>query len=275
MIYKVEGIIIRSSDYGEGNKILTLYTKEMGKIGVMAKGAKKTKSRLSAVSQLFTYGHFVFYHGGGLGSLTQGDVIDSFRSIHQDIIKTAWAAYLVELLDKLSEEKEANAFLFFLLHTSLKMIEEDKDPEVVARIFELQLLQRIGIKPELNRCSSCRLEQRPFVAFSIREGGLICELCLAHDPHAIILSPAAIRLLRTFAQIDLKRLGKVDVKENTRKQLAIAMKAFMDTYVGVKIKSRNFLDQLSQIADELRPSRNTEREVSHGKRPETEIEDGR
>ncbi len=245
MIYKVEGIIIRSVDYGEGNKIVTIFTKEMGKIGVMAKGAKKTKSRLAAVSQLFSHGYFVFYHGGGLGSLTSGDVIDSFRILHQDIVKTAWAAYIVELLDKVTEEKEPNAFLFYLLHHALSLIGQGKDPEMIARIIELQVLQQVGVKPVLHECAMCHRSDRAVLAFSIKEGGMLCESCLPLDSRAIVLSVTTIRLLRTLAQMDISKLGKVEIKDTTRKQLSVVMRAFIDSYVGVSIKSRNFLDQLN------------------------------
>lgn len=251
MIHKVEGIIIRSVDYGEGNKILTLYTKELGKIGVMAKGAKKTKSRLSAVSQIFSYGYFVFYHGGGLGSLTSGDIIYSFRSIHQDIFKTGWSAYLVELLDKLTEEKNTRPYLFYLLHTALRLIDEGRDPEMVVRIFELQLLQEVGVMPEFNHCVNCKNSSNPFLAFSVKEGGLICEICLSKDPHAIVLSSVTIRLLRTLVAMNIEKLGKVNIKDVTRKQLALVMRSFFDTYVGISIKSRNFLDQL-YLFDQIR-----------------------
>lgn len=245
MIYKTEGIIIRSVDYGEGNKIITIYTKELGKIGVMAKGAKKTKSRLAAVSQLFSHGYFVFYHGGGLGNLTSGDIIDSFRILHQDIMKTAWAAYIVELLDKVTADREANAFLFYLLHSALTLIGQDKDPEIVARIFELQVLQQAGVKPVLDKCVMCHQEDNPGIAFSIKEGGMLCECCLSSDAHAVVLSAATIRLIRTLALMDISKLGKVEIKDTTRKQLAHIMRMFIDSYLGVSIKSRSFLEQLS------------------------------
>lgn len=249
MIHKVEGIIIRTIDYGEGDKILTLYTKEMGKVAVMAKGARKTKSRLSAVSQLFSYGYFVFYHGGGIGSLTSGDIVQSFRRIHENIVKTGWAAYIVELLDKSTEEKSSHPFLFYLLHAALTHMSEDKDPEIVTRIFEMQLLNEIGIKPQLEQCSLCESQNHTFVAFSTREGGFLCDTCLNKDEQAIILSQASVRLLQLFVKLDITKLGRIEVKETTRKQLNNVMRSFIDTYVCVSLKSRNFLDQIALISD--------------------------
>lgn len=247
MIKKVEGIIIRSQDYGEGSKILTLYTKELGKIGIMARGAKKTKSRFSAISQLFSHGYFVLFHNSGLGNLTSGDVVHAFRNLQLDIVKTAWAAYIVELVDKLTEEKKVDTHLFYLLFVALSLINDGKDPEIVSRIFELQLLQRIGVKPVLGPCVLCNQHHNTIVAFSVREGGVVCERCISSVPNTIILSQATVRLLHLLAGMDIEKLGKVEIKAQTRKQLAAVMRSFMDTYIGITIKSLSFLDQLSLL----------------------------
>lgn len=102
---KCEGIVIRQTSYRESDKIVRMYTREFGKIGVVARGAKKTKSRLAAVTQLFTNGYFTFFGGNGLGTLQQGEVIETFSSIQQDIFMTAYATYVCELLDKATEER--------------------------------------------------------------------------------------------------------------------------------------------------------------------------
>lgn len=112
MLVKWEGIVIRSVDYGESSKVVTLFTRENGKLGVMARGAKKTKSRLAAVSQLFSHGYFLCKAGPGAGmpDLSQGDILDSFRDMRQSLTATAYAAYIAELLDRLTHEREPNPF---------------------------------------------------------------------------------------------------------------------------------------------------------------------
>lgn len=105
MLIKSEGIVLRTTDYGETNKIVTLLTREHGKIGVMARGAKKSNSRLSAISQPFLYGTFLIQSSTGLGTLQQGEMIESMRAIREDLFLTAYAAYMTELMDKGTEEK--------------------------------------------------------------------------------------------------------------------------------------------------------------------------
>ena len=116
MLLKAESIVIRTMDYGETNKILTLYTKEFGKIGVMARGAKRPKSRLSSISQLFTYGSYLFQKSPGLGVLNQGEIIDTFRSVRADLTVTSYAVYVLELFDKLTDERVPSTSLFDLLY---------------------------------------------------------------------------------------------------------------------------------------------------------------
>lgn len=125
MLIKSEGIVLRTTDYGETNKIVTLLTREHGKIGVMARGAKKSNSRLSAISQPFLYGTFLIQSSTGLGTLQQGEMIESMRAIREDLFLTAYAAYMTELMDKGTEEKSQTliclSFCFNLCVISTKV----------------------------------------------------------------------------------------------------------------------------------------------------------
>ncbi len=140
VLEKCEGIIIRTTNYGETNKIVTLYTREWGKIGVMARGAKKPSSRLAAVTQPFTYGYFLVQRSSGLGSLQQGEMISSMRSIREDIFLTAYASYIVDLTDKGTDDRKPNPYLFELVYQSLNLVNEGFDAEIIVNIFEMKML---------------------------------------------------------------------------------------------------------------------------------------
>ena len=103
-VSKVEGIVIRTTDYGETNKIVTIFSRELGKVSAMARG-QKPKSRLASVSQLMTHGHFLIQMGSGLGTLQQGEIISTMKEIREDIFLTAYASFIVELTDKATEDK--------------------------------------------------------------------------------------------------------------------------------------------------------------------------
>lgn len=247
---KCEGIVIRTTDYGESNKVVTLYTREWGKFGAMARGAKKPNSRLSAITQLFMHGYFLVQKGTGLGSLQQGEMISSMRSIREDIFLTAYASYIVELTDKSTDDRKTNPFLFELLYQTLHLINEGYDPDVLVNIFELKILNVLGLYPILNQCSVCG-ETNGHFAFSIREGGFICHRCLDKDPYHIKLSPAAAKLLRLFYYFDLSRLGSISVKAETKAELKMVISAYYDEYSGLQLKTKKFLHSLDQFRDLL------------------------
>lgn len=250
MLQKCEGIIIRTTDYSETNKIVTIYTREWGKVGVMARGAKKPNSRLSSITQLFTHGYFLIQKGNGLGSLQQGELITSMRSIGEDIFLTAYASYIVELTDKCTEDRKPNPFHFELLFQTLNYLNEGYDPDVLMHIYEMKMLNVLGLYPTLNQCSVCGSTDGLF-SFSIREGGLICHRCLEKDPYHLKISQATVKLLRLFYFFDLSRLGNISVKPETKAELKKVISTYYDEYSGLHLKTKKFLNSMDQFRNLL------------------------
>ncbi|AKG35739.1 DNA repair protein RecO [Paenibacillus durus] len=248
MLHRVEGIVIRSMDYGEGNAIITLCTENAGKIGVLVRGAKKVKSRHAALIQPFTLGQYVFFrNNGGLGTLNSGEIISSHHSIREDLVTAAYGSYACELLDRVLHDEETGSFWFRQLSACLNALEEGKEPGVIINLFEMKILQAAGYGPQLDSCIACGREKADEeLLLSPRLGGALCRSCRHNDPPALEVSPRALKLLRLFAALDLTRLGNVDVKESTREELKKIMRAFMDTQLGLRLKSQNFLDQLDK-----------------------------
>lgn len=248
MLYRAEGIVIRSMDYGEGNKIITLCTEKSGKVGVLVRGAKKIKSRHAALTQPFTYGEYVFFRNGtGLGTLNAGEIIESHHLLREDLLKAAYSSYACELLDRVLQDEETGAFWFHQLKACLEALQEDKDPQIIINLYEMKVLQTAGYGPELNVCVSCGNERSDEeMLVSSRLGGVLCRRCKHLDPPAMPVSPKTLKLLRVFARLDLRRLGNIDVKEATKAELKIVMRALMDTQLGLRLKSQNFLDQMEK-----------------------------
>lgn len=248
MLYTVEAIVIRSMDYGEGHKIITLFTKDRGKVGVIARGAKKMRSRLAALTLLFTYGEFTYYRSGQLGNLSSGDIIASHQAIQDDIHKTAYAAYLLEMIDRMLLEQDGSAYLFEQLLAALDAIEADKDAQIIAHLFEMKMLTFAGYAPSLERCAACTedvaLAER--MAFSVQLGGTLCERCRPKDMHPLMLSGRTLRLMQMFQHVDLKQLGHIQVSMESKQELRQAMRLFMNTHVSEHWKSRHFIEQMEK-----------------------------
>ncbi|WP_096434613.1 DNA repair protein RecO [Alteribacter populi] len=246
MLQKAEGIVIRTNDYGETNKIVTLFTREHGKLALMARGAKRPKSRFASSAQLFIYGTFIYHQSQGIGTLNQADVSDSFRHIRSDLMLTAYGAYMVEMIDKLTEDRHRNPFLFEMLYQILQRINEGEDSEVLVRVYETKMLQVAGITPFLDACVNCGRKEGRF-AFSLKEAGSLCDRCFEIDPYRLNVSLGTLKLLRLFHYLDVHRIGNIQVKESTKQELKHVLSLYYDEYSGLRLKSKRFLDQMEKF----------------------------
>ncbi|SDC31506.1 DNA repair protein RecO [Shouchella lonarensis] len=251
MLKKVDGIVLKSIDYGETDKIVTLYTTSYGKMAVLAKGAKKGTSRFSAVTQPFVYGSFLFFQGRGMPSLSQGDVLQSFKTIHMDMTKAAYAAYMVELVDKLTEARRIYLHVFDWLIVALKQLETGYDGEVIARIVDLKMLTVAGAKPVLDYCAVCRSDTHDPTVFSITQAGFLCVTCAYRDQHAYPISITFAQLLRTLYYVDLNKIGTISISASTKKRLRTMLHMYYDEYVGIHLKTRGFITQLERYDPRL------------------------
>nr|WP_163539602.1 DNA repair protein RecO [Gracilibacillus sp. YIM 98692] len=248
MFEKVEGFILRTQDYGETHKIVTIMTPSLGKIGAVARGAKKAKSRMAAITQPFIHGSYLIQPGNNLATLQQGEVITSFRKIRQDIVKTAYASYIAELTDKLLDPKKYNPFIYEQLLHTISFIDEGKDAEVLTMIYEWKMYQESGISPVIDRCVFCG-NQHSLKGFSVREGGTICTYCTAKDEHLIYLSETLLKLFHLFLWIKINRIGNISIKDENKNILRTLMDQYYDQYGGFYLKSKRFLNQMNKWSD--------------------------
>ena len=180
--------------------------------------------------------------------MQQGEIISSMKAIKEDIFLTAYASYIAELTDRSTEDRKANPYLFELFYQALNYINEGLDPEVIMLIYEMKMVNTLGLYPVLDKCSVCGSTEGRY-SFSIREGGLLCHRCVEKDPYRFDVSQAAIKLLRVFYYIDLKRLGNISIKEETKSDLRKVMDSYYEEYSGLNLKSKRFLKQMDKLKD--------------------------
>ncbi|MCG7407838.1 DNA repair protein RecO [Paenibacillus sp. ACRRX] len=246
MLYRVEGIVIRSMDYGEGNKIITLCTKSHGKTGVLVRGAKKVRSRHAAATQLFTYGEYIYFKGmGHIGTLNGCEILESHHPLREQLHLAAYASYAVELVDRGLQDEEAGGYMFEQLLAYLQALKDGKDEQVLTHLFEMKLCQSVGVAPVLDTCVICG-QAEDLVNFGWRLGGAICSRCRVRE-HAKYMAPVSVlKLMTLFAKTDLRRVGNIAVKPETKAHLRACMRGYMDTHVGVRCKSLNFIEQMEK-----------------------------
>ncbi len=243
MIKKVEGIILSTVDYKESSKIINIFTKEDGIIGVLAKGSKNLKNKLAATTSTLTYGNFhLRQYGNGIPLLTEVDVIDAFKQIRKDIVKQNYALFLIELASQVYRHDEERQ-VYELLIQGLNKLNEGYDSQIITNIVELKLLEFLGIKPSVERCVNCGSADN-IITISSYKGGYLCKNCVKQE---FIYQLKTIKLIRMFYMIDLSKVTKIDVSEPIKKEIGLFIDDYYERYSGLYLKSKNFLQEFSKL----------------------------
>jgi len=201
--YTTDALVLRRLNYGETDKILTLYSRDKGRISAIAKGARKAVSRLSGATEALTLTRFQLASGRSLEIVTQCEVQEAFTALRQNLPRLAHGLYLADLIDHSVEDDAPNFALFDLLLQGLFLTQTLPDPALAARWLEVQLLRDLGYAPNLAECAVCHLPlpgafgRDDTFALSALMGGAICPLHAhpAHNEDHSALSLGALRLL--------------------------------------------------------------------------------
>ncbi len=196
---RVEAIVLRHSDWGEADRLLWLFTREIGKVRVVAKGVRKPRSRKAGHLEPFTRVELLLAHGRDLLIITQAEAIDAYLKLREDLLRVGYASYIIELLDRFTYEEGENINLYRLLTETLSRLNTEAQPAFAVRYYELRLLDLVGFRPQLLHCVNCGEEiQAEDQYFSFEKGGVICPKCGVNEPGVRPVSMPALKILRHF-----------------------------------------------------------------------------
>ena len=233
--------MIRSRNLGEADRLLTLYSYQRGKVRAVARGARRPRNRLRAGAEPFTHGDYLLFSNKGLDNISQCEIIGSFRTIREDLIKTAIGAYILELLDALTEEEEPVGDLFPFLLAVLETLSRGGDLELILRSVEVGFLARLGYKPELGQCVNCRGVLKDAVRFSAAQGGALCFGCSRTDSDAFAVSAGSLAALDYLLNTPFDQATKLRVSATMRTQLKDITASLIRSRLGQDLKSASFL----------------------------------
>lgn len=244
--FRATAVVLRHIEYGEADRILTLYTLEKGKIQAIAKGVRKIRSRKAGHLEPFTQVALFLAKGRNLAVVTQAEALDSYPGIRADLQRTALAAYVMELLDRFTQEEGENRQLFHLLVDTLGRLNQDEQPETIVRYYEVQLLDLLGFRPELTHCVVCRREIQPEDQyFSAKLGGALCPRCSAQDSSAWRISMTALKYLRYFQRSPYAVVRGRVIPAAAEAELRALMERYFTYLLEYSLRTPGFLDAIS------------------------------
>ncbi len=209
MIVKTDAIVLSTMKYRETSKIARLYTREFGRLSVLAKGARTAKSPLRSALEPMNYVTAVVYkkEGRELQLLSQCDVLASFRHLSEDMEKLQVALSAIELVTVVAHEEERNEELFELLLSFLRAVNDaTKNLKVALYYFEMRLTGLLGFQPELDVCSQCGRSAGEYEEddeYSFGQSGILCTRCSANAANTLLPSSLSfLRALRKFSSVE-------------------------------------------------------------------------
>ena len=251
--FRVEAVVLRHSDYGEADRLLTLYTRQLGKTRVMAKGARKIASRKAGHIEPFTHVKLQLSRGRDMLILTQADTVEAYLPIRDDLILTSHAAYVLELLDRFTYEDESeNSSIFRLLTETLSRLASISDSSsplsatwLVLRYYEMRLLDHLGFRPQLITCVNCGREiKAEDQFFSFSAGGVICPGCGKGLKHLHSISVEALKYLRHFQRSSYAEAARARTTLEVQQETETLMQGYFTYLLERELNTPGFLKKI-------------------------------
>lgn len=241
---KVNGIVVRYSNYRESDRIVTLFTRELGLISCAARGCRNAKSSLLHASELFTYGEFVLFKTKDKYTLDSCTITDAFYPLREDISKLSAASYMVSVVNEGAQEGLISEKLLSLLLYALSFTAySDANALDMAICFTLKALHELGYSPAITHCASCTRDIRSDekLYFSAASGGAVCLNCAKSD--AMEVSALSLEAIRRMLLLNDDETGKVKLPQRVRKELKFAVNSYAERIFEKKLKAFSMLEE--------------------------------
>lgn len=217
-VYTADAIVIRSREYGESDRLITLFSREKGKLEAIAKGVRKPKSTQRGGTQLFTYADFLLYRGKSLDIVNQAQPKECFIHLWDDFDRTIAASGMAELLDISTAREQPDPELFVLTLSFLYLLKHI-DPYIAQAAYALRLMHLQGYLPAMSDCTECgKALAGEQVFLSAEAGGFLCGSC-KNNRIVKALNPGSVALMRQLYQVELGKLDRLRWNNKTRTEI--------------------------------------------------------
>lgn len=245
---RAEAIVLRHTDWGEADRLLTLYTRDQGKVRAVAKGARKINSRKAGHLEPFTRVKLQLARGRDLLIVTQAESLDAYQPLREDLTRMSAAAYIVELLDRfVPDEEVAVPLLYRMLTETLARLAAESDPWLPVRYYEMRLLDFLGFRPQLFECANCGRDILPEDQFfSYSAGGVICPRCGEGLRGLHKASIEALKYLRHFQRSTYREAQRAHPEADTRREMETLMQGYFTHLLERELKTPGFIKSIQK-----------------------------
>ena len=241
--YKTRGVVLKHVTLGEADRILTLCTHDRGKVRAVAKGVRRTKSRLSGHLEPLTHVRVSIAEGRDLDRLGEAETVNSFRALREDLARMSLAVHLCELVDRFTAEGAPAPEVLDLLLTAMTMLEAGEGSPLLLSAFQVKLLGYSGFGPEVRRCAHCASELEPGDhVFSHSAGGILCPSCKVGSGDAVVSAPMnAVKVLRYLQRQPLRAAVSLRAPSELRGQVERLLSAYVTHVLERALNSAEFM----------------------------------
>jgi DNA repair protein RecO (recombination protein O) len=254
--YATPAIVLRRTDFGEADRLVTLLTPNRGKLRVIAKGARKMTSRKAGHIELFAHTQVLLAHARTFDLITQAELLEPHLPLREDVMRGGLAHYLCELADQFAQEEHEDTALFDLMAEGLGLLSTARDPALAVRYCEMRLLDLSGYKPQLYRCAltGAAIEADSETAdavthgtpFSSADGGVLSRAALAQAREWVTLSHSGLMLLRALQTQPFAALEALAVTREVHAELERAMQSYVSFVTERRMRSMAYVKQLQR-----------------------------
>jgi DNA repair protein RecO (recombination protein O) len=247
-VYKTQAIVLRQRKLGEADKIVTLYTSHGGRIDAVAKGVRRTKSRLAGHLEPLTLGSYLLAEGRDLDIITQAETVEAYPGLRSELERLSRGLYCAELVDRLTPERAEGNPIFRLLHETLAYLNVSRDYELAVRRFELRLMDLLGYRPALAACSVCSNPLEPRSNYwSVSGGGAVCPDCADDSLRLAPLSLNALKMLRLIDRGSFEDAARVRISGDLAMELQDCLGDYVRYVMERDVRTARFVETLRTL----------------------------
>ncbi len=235
----VEGIILKTTAYKENDSLIHIYTKEYGKIGLLARGTQKITSKNARACQSLMISEMTLSLKKGLSSLIKANPLDYLRHIKENLESEIIGNYILEYFYRYIEENKPNETEYDILYHCLQALNNGYNPLLVYLLFNVFILDHNGVSIDVEGCVICGSSQ--VVSISLEDGGFLCHEHLGHHQ---TMNVSLLKAFRHIHKVSIESIDLLQIEDHIIKELIRIMEYYIDEYTGVNLKTKTFIRQI-------------------------------